>query len=229
MPRPALAALAALVAAAVTLDAAPTTQPAAPLAKPAAPAAGWRDMLRAYLELRDARSDLSARFPGMDADMARLGAAFAATAYPENPDLGRKNFLRLVRRLRLEHPDKSRRLAFFTPNKTPWPGYSGPVDSDGLAHFLFNTGTLPMSLFDHPLVPVIRRHDVDRDRVKPVSQCAARVLRRELADMAAVERDASVREALVRKVRRAFDTENPGSPMSDEEARCLSACLPYMA
>lgn len=196
----------------------------------AAPAhAGWRDMLRGYLRLRAERTDCSAKLPGLDPEMARLGEAFARTAYPANPELGRKNFLRLVRRLKLEHPDEDRRLEIFTPNKTPWPGYSGPVDSDGLAHFLFNSGTLPLPLFDHPIVPIVRRHDVDYDRVKPVSQCAARVLRRELADIADIEHDPAARASLMAKIRKAFDAENPGKPMTDEEARCLSACLPFMA
>ncbi len=207
----------------------PAAQPEQPAPKAAEPEAGWRDMLRAYIDLRDTRADCTARFPSVDPEVARLGVAFARTAYPKNHDLGCKNFLRLVLRLRLAHPDADRRAAIFTPNKAPWPGYAGPVDSDGLAHFLFNSGTLPLPLLDHPIVPIVRSHDVKYARVKPVSQCAARVLRREQADIGRIENDPVARAALVAKIRKAFDAENASSPMSDEEARCLAACLPYMA
>lgn len=192
------------------------------LGAPVAFAGGWRDMLRDYERMRDARTDCLARFPGFDPEMARLGEAFALTAYPDAPDIGRKNFRRLALRLRLSHPDDDRRLRIFTPNKEPWPGYKGEVDSGGLVHFLFNTGTLPLPLLDHPVVAVVRRHDVEYSRVKPVSQCAARVLRAEKADISIVEHDAAVRAKLVSKIRKTFDAENPDRPMTDEEARCLS-------
>lgn len=196
----------------------------------AAPVYGWRDMFRDYLKLKDTRADYTGAFPGFDTEMARLGEAFARTAYPADPALGRRNFQRLVLKLGLTHPNAGRRLAFFTPNKSPWCGYAGEVDeSDGLAHFLFNTGTLPMPLFSHPIVDVVRSHDVARARVKPIAQCAARVIRLERADLRLVEQQAALRAALVTKIRAAFDRENPTARMSDEEARCLAGCLPYMA
>lgn len=198
-------------------------------AAPFAAAGEWRDMLRDYEKMRDAHTDCVKKFPGFDPEMARLGEAFATTAYPDNPDLGRKNFKRLVLRLNLAHPDDDRRAQIFTPNKEPWPGYKGEVDSDGLVHFLFNTGTLPLPLFDHPVVAVVRRHDVERARVKPIAQCGARVLRKEKADIAVVEHDAATRAALVSKIRKQFDAENPANPMTDEESRCLAGCLPFMA
>ncbi len=197
---------------------------------PAAPEAGWRDMFRDYLALRDRREDCLRAFPGFDPEMARLGEAFARRAYPDAPDTGRSNFRRLALKLELAHPGASRRAALFTPNKSPWTGYAGPVDeSDGMAHFLFNTGTLPLPLFAHPVTGVVRRHDVAYARVKPVAQCAARVLRRRSADMRVIEHDARARAALLAAIRAAFDAENPAARMSDEEARCLEACLPYMA
>ena len=187
-------------------------------------------MYRDFLALRASGEDHTAEFKGFDPDMARLGEAFARRAYPENPALGRANFRRLALKLSLEHPNDGRRLAFFTPNKSPWPGYTGPVDEeDGLAHFLFNTGTLPMPLLSHPIVDAIRRHPVDRDRVKPIAQCAARVLRQEQADMRVIEHDPRARAELVTKIRQAFDAVNPGAPMSQAEAECLADCLPYMA
>ncbi len=198
-------------------------------AAPFAAAGEWRDMLRDYENMRDTHTDCLARFPGFDPDMARLGEAFARTAYPDAPDIGRKNFKRLALRLRLSHPDDSRRIRILTPNKAPWPGYTGEVDSGGLFHFLFNTGTLPLPLLDHPLVAVIRRHDVAYGRVKPISQCAARVLRAEKTDISLVEYDPASRAALVSKIRKTFDAENPAKPMNDDEAACLAECLPFMA
>jgi hypothetical protein len=194
-----------------------------------ASAGEWRDMLRGYVKLCDEHTDCLKKFPGFDPEMARLGEAFATTAYPHAPDLGRKNFKRLALRLRLSHPDADRRAQIFIPNKEPWPGYKGEVDSDGLVHFLFNTGTLPLPLLDHPVVGVVRRHDVEYGRVKPIAQCGARVLRVEKADIAVIEHDAAARAALVSKIRKIFDAENPAKPMSDEESRCLADCLPFMA
>jgi hypothetical protein len=199
------------------------------LATPFASAGEWRDMLRDYEKMRDAHTDCLARFRGFDPEMARLGEAFALTAYPDAPEIGRKNFRRLALRLRLSTPDDARRIQIFVPNKEPWPGYKGKVDSDGLVHFLFNTGTLPLPLLDHPVVGVVRRHDVEYGRVKPIAQCGARVLRTEKADISVIEHDASARAALISKIRKIFDAENPAKPMSDEESRCLADCLPFMA
>lgn len=198
-------------------------------AAPFAAAGEWRDMLRDYEKMRDAHTDCRARFPGFDPEMARLGEAFALAAYPDALEIGRKNFRRLALRLHLAHPDSNRRVQIFVPNKEPWPGYKGEVDSDGMVHFLFNTGTLPLPLFDHPVVSVVRRHDVEYGRVKPIAQCGVRVLRAEKTDISVVEHDAAARASLVSKIRKTFDTENPGKPMSDEESRCLADCLPFMA
>lgn len=219
-PRPGLLCVALLCAATAVVAA----------GEPAAPAYGWRDMFREYLALRTAGRDCLEHFPGFDPEMARLGEAFARRAYPGNPEIGRSNFRRMALKLELAHPSASRREAIFTPNKSPWSGYAGPVDeSDGMAHFLFNTGTLPMPVLAHPVTGVVRRHDVRYARVKPVAQCAARVLRREVADMRVIEHDATARAALMARIRAAFDAENPDARMTDAEAACLEECLPYMA
>lgn len=193
-----------------------------------APAPGWRDMLREYSRLSDGHTDCGARFPGFDPEMARLGEAFALTAYPANPDLGRRNFKRLALRLNLSTPTGGTRHKIFTPNKEPWPGYKGEVDSGGLAHFVFNTGTLPMPLFDHPVVRIVLKSPVSRGRVQPAAQVAVRIIRADAMDISVVEHDAAVRAALVSKIRKQFDAEHASEPMSDDEAKCLSDCLPYL-
>lgn len=188
----------------------------------------WRDMLRDYVKMRDAGTDCRAQFPGFDADMARLGEAFAKTAYPKHVETGRKNFKRLALKLRLTNPDADERVKLLVPNKTPWEGYQGPVDSDGLVHFVYNTGTLPMPILSHPIVRIVLRSDVSRNRVKPAAAIAARIIREEGADISLIENDAASREALLDKIRKAFDAENPDARMSDDERRCLAECLPYM-
>ena len=115
------------------------------------------------------------------------------------------------------------------PNKEPWSGYSGEVDSDGLVHFLYNTGTLPMPLLDHPIVRIVLHSDVSRSRVRPAAECAARIIRAEGADISVVEYDAAVRAALLAKIRKSFDAGHRDEPMTDDEAKCLEECLPYMA
>lgn len=192
-------------------------------------ATDWRDVFREYERSRLAGESFAKEFPGFDAEMARMGAAFAAKAYPDNPELGRKNFRRLALRLRLSTPNDYARRMIFTPAEQPWPEYDGKTARSGLAHFLVNHGTLPMPLLNHPLFGVIRQHPIRRDRILPASACAARTLRLENADMMLIEHDAEARRALLKKIRAAFDAENPKEPLTDKEAECMEACLTYMA
>ena len=199
------------------------------LASPAANAAdGWRDMLRDYLRLKSENRDCRTWFPGFDPEMARLGDAFARAAYPGHIETGRRNFRRLALRLNLSNPDDGERVKLLVPNKVPWPGYAGPVDSDGLVHFVFNTGTLPMPILSHPIVRLVLKSDVSHSRVRPAAAIAARVIRSEGADISVVEHDAATRAALIAKIRKAFDAEHPSDRMTDAEAGLLERCLPYM-
>lgn len=231
--RPALAALllcSALPAALAGPAEKPTSAPAPAVARsPAAvPRPGWRDMLRTYEKFRDTNTDCTGKFPGFDPEMARLGEAFALTAYPNNNDLGRKNFRRLALRLNLSTPVGSTRFKIFTPNKEPWPGYKGRVDSSGLFHFVFYTGTLPMPIFDHPIVRVVLRSSVSHSRVQPAAEVASRVLRAGNYDLSVVEHDPAVRARLIGEIRKAYDAEHPEEKMSDDEADCLGKCLVFM-
>lgn len=185
-------------------------------------------MLRTYEKFRDTNTDCTGKFPGFDPEMARLGEAFALTAYPNNNDLGRKNFRRLALRLNLSTPVGSTRFKIFTPNKEPWPGYKGRVDSSGLFHFVFYTGTLPMPIFDHPIVRVVLRSSVSHSRVQPAAEVASRVLRAGNYDLSVVEHDPAVRARLIGEIRKAYDAEHPEEKMSDDEADCLGKCLVFM-
>ena len=199
-------------------------------------AAGWREMLREYERLRDASPavDLTKEFPGVSTEMARLGEAFARTASPADLAFGRKNFRTLVHNLGMENPGAGDLRQFLHPNKSPWPGYTGPTD--GNFHILFNTGTLNLDPSDgsskmHPVKKIARRHlgfFTTQSHVKALTQVLSATIRAEKADINVVPADAVKRAALLEAFKATWKARFPKQTLSGDDLRFAAALLPYV-
>ncbi|MDR3228315.1 MAG: hypothetical protein LBT53_02720 [Puniceicoccales bacterium] len=215
--------------------AAPAAVFAAPPAAVAAPE--WRDMLREELRLRQSAPtpEMQKAFHDVAPEMARLGEAFAKTAYPKNLPLGRKNFLSLVRNLGMRHPNAAELRQFLHPNKKPWDGYTGP--SDGNFHMLFNTGTLNLDTADgaskdHPARRLAKQHLsfwAGQSHVKALTQTLCATIRAEQADTAALCADTAKRAAFSAKFREAWAKRYSGKKLSDGDIAFAEAMLAYTA
>jgi hypothetical protein len=178
--------------------------------------------------------DLSKEFPGISTKMAQLGEAFARTASPTNPALGRKNFRTLLRNLDMENPGTGDLRQFLHPNKQPWPGYTEPTD--GNFHILFNTGTLNLDPSDgssktHPVKKLARKHlgfFTTQAHVKALTQVLSATIRAQKIDIATVSADAAKQTALQEAFKAAWKARFPKDSLSGDDLRFVTALLPYV-
>ena len=232
----ALLAIAALLAVFVGTGATTHASAAATPALQPTPAFAWRDMFREFWKLREETPtvDLSKEFPGLSVDMARLGEAFARTAYSADFALGRKNFHTLVRNLGMESPGTKDLCQFLHPNKKPWPEYTGPTD--GNFHMLFNTGTLNLDTSDgssktHPAKKLAREHlgfFTSQMHVKALTQTLSVTVRAQKADTAAALSDDVKRATLLEAFKATWKAKFPKESLSGKDLRFVTAMLPYV-
>jgi hypothetical protein len=202
--------------------------------QPAA-AVGWREMFREQERLERDKPDLSETFPGLAPEMARLGEAFAKTAYAGNEALGRKNFTTLVKNLGMTHPAPANLRQFLHPNKKPWPEHTGPTD--GNFHMLFNTGTLNLdtadgSTKDHPARALAGAHlgfFTSGRHVKALAQTLSAAVRAEKADTAALLADPAARAAFMERFRAAWAKRFPKKKLSAGDMEFAAALLAFTA
>jgi hypothetical protein len=237
----ALAWLALCASAAFAMPSAPTGTPPTATetqAPTATPALGWRDMFRELqvLNRENPHVLLAKEFPSLAPEMARLGAAFAKTAYPKDATaIGQKNFLTLVKNLGMEKPTAPDLLQFLEPNKKPWPEYVGPTR--GNFHMLFNTGTLNLDTSDgssktHPAAKLARKHlgfFTSQSRVKTLTQFLSTSIRAQKIAISALAADDDARTTFLEHLKTAWLLRHPGKPLSANELRFLESMLPFTA